>query len=183
MCLLTVRWPRRHTSGTSSAAAFISSGSYAASGDHYQQTLAEPWLLHSSPVEIDYCNGVLYGVSSQVIRRLQMVLNAAARLVVGVGRYEHIPPRPLATWFIATTNIVQDSNLCVWLWRTRHVARNYEGGSPPPPLSFPPFALPPPLPLPSLRSRHPLNQLGGLGERYKLPQNRFWCILASKSGI
>jgi len=34
-----------------------------------------------------YCNDVLYGVSSQVIRRLQMVLNAAARRVVGVGRY------------------------------------------------------------------------------------------------
>ena len=34
----------------------------------------------------------LYGVSSQVIRRLQMVLNAAARLVVGVGKYEHITP-------------------------------------------------------------------------------------------
>jgi len=76
----------------------------------------------------------------------------------------------------------------------RHVARNYEGGSPPPPLSFPPFALFPPLPslLPSLRSRHPVNQLGGLGELCKLPQrglgrspsrNRFWCILASKSGI
>jgi len=38
---------------------------------------------------VDYCNGVLYGVSSQVIRRLQRVLNAAARLVVGAGRYEH----------------------------------------------------------------------------------------------
>jgi len=39
---------------------------------------------------VDYCNGVLYGVSSQVIRRLQMVLNASARLVVGVSRYKHI---------------------------------------------------------------------------------------------
>jgi len=39
-----------------------------------------------------YCNDVLYGVSSQVIRRLQMVLNAAAHLVVGVGRNEHITP-------------------------------------------------------------------------------------------
>ena len=28
----------------------------------------------------------------------------------------------------------------------RHVARNYEGGSPPPPLSFPPFPLPSPSP-------------------------------------
>ena len=41
---------------------------------------------------VDYSNYILYGVSSQVIRRLQMVLNAAARLVVGVGRYEHITP-------------------------------------------------------------------------------------------
>ena len=32
----------------------------------------------------------------------------------------------------------------------RHVARNYEGGSPPPPLSFPPFALSPPYPPPPL---------------------------------
>ena len=37
-------------SGTSSAAAFISSCSYTAPGDHYQQTPGEPWLLHSSPV-------------------------------------------------------------------------------------------------------------------------------------
>ena len=41
---------------------------------------------------VDNCNSVLYGGSSQVVRRLQMVLNAAARLVVGVGRYEHIMP-------------------------------------------------------------------------------------------
>jgi len=40
----------------------------------------------------DYCNGVLHGVSAQVIRRLQMVLNAAARLVVGAGKFDHITP-------------------------------------------------------------------------------------------
>ena len=36
---------------------------------------------------IDYCNGVLYTVS-----RLQMVLNAAARLVVGTGKFSHVTP-------------------------------------------------------------------------------------------
>ena len=41
---------------------------------------------------VDYCNGVMYGVSAQVIRRLQMVLNAAARLVVGAGKFQHITP-------------------------------------------------------------------------------------------
>ena len=53
-----------------------------------RRTLAAAFIAS----RVDYCNGVLYGVSSQVIRRLQMDLNAAARLVVGVGRYEHITP-------------------------------------------------------------------------------------------
>ena len=34
----------------------------------------------------------MYGVSAQVIRRLQMVLKAAARLVVGAGKFQHITP-------------------------------------------------------------------------------------------
>jgi len=41
---------------------------------------------------VDYYNAVLYGVSAKVTRRLQMVLNAAARLVVGTGKYDHITP-------------------------------------------------------------------------------------------
>ena len=36
---------------------------------------------------VDYCNAVLYGTSTAVTRRLQMVLNAAARLVVGIVKY------------------------------------------------------------------------------------------------
>jgi len=39
---------------------------------------------------VDYCNGLLYGVSAAVIRRLQMVLNAAARFVIGAGKFQHI---------------------------------------------------------------------------------------------
>ena len=39
---------------------------------------------------VDYYNAVLYGVSAKVTRRLQMVLNAAVRLVVGTGKYDHI---------------------------------------------------------------------------------------------
>ena len=43
---------------------------------------------------VDYCNGLLYGVSAAVIRRLglQMVINAAARLVVGAGKFDYITP-------------------------------------------------------------------------------------------
>ena len=48
-----------------------------------QQTLAATFIAS----QVDYCSGVLYSVSSQVIRRLEMVLSTAAHLVVGVGRY------------------------------------------------------------------------------------------------
>ena len=41
---------------------------------------------------VDYCNAVLYGVAASVIRRLQAVLHAAARLISGVRRYDHITP-------------------------------------------------------------------------------------------
>ena len=41
---------------------------------------------------VDYCNSALYGVAARTIQRLQMVMNAAARLVVGVGKYEHVTP-------------------------------------------------------------------------------------------
>jgi len=51
-------------------------------------------LLRLSVVanRVDYCNAVIYGTSAVVIRRLHMVLNAAVRLVVGLGKYEHITP-------------------------------------------------------------------------------------------
>ena len=48
-----------------------------------QQTLAATLIAS----QVDYCSGVLYSLSSQVIRRLEMVLSTAAYLVVGVGRY------------------------------------------------------------------------------------------------
>ena len=41
---------------------------------------------------IDYCNGVLYGVASGEVQRFQMVLNVAARLVVGTGKFSHVTP-------------------------------------------------------------------------------------------
>ena len=49
---------------------------------------------------VDYCNAVLYGSATSVTRRLQMVLNYAARMVVGSGKYEHITPvlRDILHW-------------------------------------------------------------------------------------
>jgi len=41
---------------------------------------------------MDYCNATLYGVAAGNIHRLQIVMNAAARLVTDTIRYEHITP-------------------------------------------------------------------------------------------
>ena len=41
---------------------------------------------------VDYCNAVLDGAAAGVVRRLQMVLHAAARLITGARRMEHITP-------------------------------------------------------------------------------------------
>ena len=41
---------------------------------------------------IDYCNANLYGATDAVNRRLQAVLHAAARLITGVWRNDHITP-------------------------------------------------------------------------------------------
>ena len=41
---------------------------------------------------VDYCNSLLFGASAHVLRKMQTVLNAAARLVCGLGRFDHITP-------------------------------------------------------------------------------------------
>ena len=41
---------------------------------------------------LDYCNSLLYGVSDGLLQRLQSVQNAAARLVTGACRSDHITP-------------------------------------------------------------------------------------------
>ena len=41
---------------------------------------------------LDYCNGLYCGISEGLLNRLQSVQNAAASLVTGLGRREHITP-------------------------------------------------------------------------------------------
>jgi len=41
---------------------------------------------------LDYCNSFLYGISSTLLRRLQSIQNAAARLVTGAKKFDHITP-------------------------------------------------------------------------------------------
>ena len=41
---------------------------------------------------LDYCNSLLYGISSTLISRLQRVQNMAARIITGTQKYDHITP-------------------------------------------------------------------------------------------
>ena len=52
------------------------------------QTLAQAFVGG----RLDYCNSLLYGVSEDLLRRLQSVQNAAARFITGARKYDHISP-------------------------------------------------------------------------------------------
>jgi len=41
---------------------------------------------------LDYCNSVLYGVNGRLLRKLQTVQNAAARVVTRSRKFDHITP-------------------------------------------------------------------------------------------
>jgi len=66
--------------------------------------LASPSVREGTPPGI---LSRLYGTSSAVTRQLQMVLNAAARMVVDIGKYEHITPvlRDTLHWLPVTARI------------------------------------------------------------------------------
>jgi len=68
-----------------------------------RRTLATAFVAN----RVDYCNTVLYGTSTAITRQLQTVLNAAARMVIGIGKYEHITPvlRDTLHWLPVTARI------------------------------------------------------------------------------
>ena len=45
-----------------------------------------------SSLYVDYCNGLLFGLPNVQIAKLQRVQNAAARLILGFGKFSHITP-------------------------------------------------------------------------------------------
>ena len=59
---------------------------------HVPTTVFQSLVIALVLPHLDYCNSVLYGLPTSLIRRLQSVQNAAARLIFGIRRSEHISP-------------------------------------------------------------------------------------------
>ena len=51
-------------------------------------TLVHPFITN----RLNYCNSLLYGASKEQIAKLQCIQNAAARLLMNVGKHAHITP-------------------------------------------------------------------------------------------
>ena len=57
----------------------------------YLDTKSAKSLVHALVLSrLDYANSLLFGLPKTLMVKLQRVQNAAARLVVGVGRYERV---------------------------------------------------------------------------------------------
>ena len=53
---------------------------------HAMKTLVQCFIIS----RLDYCNSLLYGIAEESLDRLQKVQNAAARLIFGLRKYDHV---------------------------------------------------------------------------------------------
>lgn len=69
---------------------------------------------------VDYCNGVLAGVTQRQVDRMQSILNAAARLLYGGAKRDHITPliRDKLHWLKFKQRVTY--KLCVLVYKSLH---------------------------------------------------------------
>ena len=70
---------------------------------------------------LDYVNSVLVGLPAYLTKRLQSVLNAAARLVFGLRRYDHISDALMILHWLRIRERIQ-FKLAVLVYRSLHGA-------------------------------------------------------------
>jgi len=68
---------------------------------------------------LDYCNGVLAGLPASQLSRLQSVLHAAAQLIYGVRRYDHVTPLLQQLHWLSVPERVT-FKLCIMVYRCLH---------------------------------------------------------------
>ena len=49
-------------------------------------------FLYNVHSKLDYCNSLAYGLPKYLLQKLQFVQNAAARLITGIRKHDHITP-------------------------------------------------------------------------------------------
>ena len=84
-------------------------------------TYAAKTLVHSLiSSRVDYCNSIFYGATDVVVRRLQSVLNAAARLISNRRKFDHITPvlRDQLHWLPIRQRI--DFKIAVFVYNALH---------------------------------------------------------------
>ena len=57
-------------------------------GGRRHKTVVQSFIAH----RLDWCNALLYGVPENLLRKVQSVQNAAARLLTNTRRRDHITP-------------------------------------------------------------------------------------------
>ena len=69
---------------------------------------------------VDYCNGLLAGITQKQADRLQPILNACARIIYGAGRYDHVTPllRDKLHWLRFAQRV--EYKLCLLVFKALH---------------------------------------------------------------
>ena len=70
-------------------------------------------VLASVHSRLDYCNSVLHSLPWSRLQLLQSVLNSAARLIRGLGRFDHITPVLITCTGYRTPSVFLTRSVCL----------------------------------------------------------------------
>ena len=86
----------------------------------YQSKLLTEILVHAFVTsKLDHCNSLLYNVPKNVIKKLQSVQNAAARLITRSGKCDHITPILFDLYWLPVSERIKFQNLLL-TFKTLH---------------------------------------------------------------